>query len=59
MLQKGMQAWIEATSEHSQVEAAYGHVDSHKAAGILSSVQTEFARMLAGIVLNHNQREAF
>ena len=59
LLQKGMRAWIEATYEHCQVKAAYDHVDSHKAAGMLSSVQTELARMLAGIVLNHNQKEAF
>ena len=59
MLQKGMRAWIEATCEHSQVKPAYCHVDSHKAAGMLSSVQTELAGMLAGIVLNHNLREAF
>ena len=59
MLQKGMRAWIEATCEHSQVTAAYGHVDSHKAAGMLSSVQKELAGMLADIVLNHNLREAF
>ncbi|MCP4935206.1 MAG: hypothetical protein GY927_13620 [bacterium] len=59
MLQKGMRAWIEATCEHCQVKAAYGHVDSHEANTILSSVQTELAGMLAGIVLNHNQMEAF
>ena len=59
MLQKGMRAWIEATCEHSQVKAAYGNVDSHTAAGMLLSVQTELARMLAGIILNHNHREAF
>jgi hypothetical protein len=59
MLQKGMRAWIEATCEHSQVKAAYGNVDSHEVAGMLSSVQTELARMLAGIVLKHNHREAF
>jgi hypothetical protein len=58
MLQKGMRVWIEATYEHCQVKAADGHVDSHKAAGMLSSVQTELATMLAGIVLNHNQKEA-
>ena len=54
-----MPAWIEAASEHSQIKVAYGNVDSHNAAGILSSVQTKLARMLAGIVLNHNQRGAF
>lgn len=59
LLQKGMRAWIEATCEHCQVKAAYGNVESHEAAGMLSSVQTELARMLAGIVLNHNHREAF
>ncbi|MBW1700420.1 MAG: hypothetical protein JRK26_27005 [Deltaproteobacteria bacterium] len=57
MLQKGMRAWIEATSDYYQVEAAYGYVDSHKAPGILSSVQTEFARLLASIVVHHNQKE--
>jgi hypothetical protein len=59
MLQKGMRAWIEATCEHCQVTAANSHVDSHGATGILSSVQTELATMLAGIVLNHHHREAF
>jgi hypothetical protein len=59
LLQKGMRAWIEATYEHCQVTAADGHVDPHKAGGMLSSVQTELAGMLAGIVLNHNLREAF
>ena len=59
LLQKGMRAWIEATCEHCQVKAADGHVDSHQAGGMLSSVQTELAGMLAGIVLNHNQRGAF
>ena len=59
MLQKGMRAWIEATCEHSQVPPADGQVDSHKAVGMLSSVQIELTRMLASIVLNHNHREAF
>jgi hypothetical protein len=54
-----MRAWIEATCEHCQVKAADGHVDSHEVGGMLSSVQTELAGMLAGIVLNHNQRGAF
>ena len=59
LLQKGMRAWIEATCEHCQVKPADGHVDSHEVGGMLSSVQTELAGMLAGIVLNHNQRGAF
>jgi len=59
LLQKGMRAWIEATCEHCQVKAADGNIDSHKAGGMLSSVQTELAGMLAAIVLNHNLREAF
>ncbi len=59
LLQKGMRAWIEVTCEHSQVKAADGHVDSHEVAEMLSSVQTELAGMLAGIVLNHNLRETF
>jgi hypothetical protein len=59
LLQKGMRAWIEATCEHTQVEASYGNGGCRQAGGMLSSVQTELARMLAGIVLNHNLREAF
>ena len=59
MLQQGMRAWIEATSEYAQVEAAYGNVDSQEDLRILSSVHKELARMLASIVLNPNQKERF
>ncbi len=59
MLQKGMLSWIEAMFDHLQIEAVYDNTDFHEVPGILTSVQTEFSRMLAGIVINHNKKEVF
>ena len=59
MLQRGMGAWIKAASEYVHREAADGNVDSQQVIGTLSPVQTELARLLAGIVLKHNQKEVF
>ena len=57
MLRQGMQAWIEATLEHTQLEQDPGNAVSQKAPRILSSVQAELTIMLAAIVLNRSQKE--
>ncbi|MBU1344038.1 MAG: hypothetical protein KKE44_26615 [Proteobacteria bacterium] len=51
MLQKGMRAWIEATSDHFQVELFYSNIDSNEPLETLSPMQTQLAGIMAGIII--------
>jgi hypothetical protein len=51
LLQKGMRAWIEATSDHFQVELFYSNIDSNEPLETLSHIQTQLAGIMAGIII--------
>jgi hypothetical protein len=51
MLQKGMCAWIEAASDHFQVELFYSNIDSNEPLETLSPMQTQLAGIMAGIII--------
>jgi hypothetical protein len=51
MLQKGMRAWIEATSDHFQIKLFYGNIDSNDPPETLSPMQTQLVGIMAGIII--------
>jgi len=51
MLQKGMQTWIEATSEHFQASSFHDNIDSNESLKTLSPMQTQLAGIMADIII--------
>ncbi len=51
MMQKGMRAWIEATSDHFQANSFQDNIDSNEPLKTLSSIQTQLAGIMADIII--------